>query len=130
MVSDEINPAAVNLAEIFFKKDIFLVFKMLAVLFPAIFVLTPFIPIPDQIVIGTFIWFIWVFTLAFKPFNPKKTKETIPWYDWILMIAATLVCADYIVNYYSLTTKMGMYGTKEYIEIIAAFISCQQFFSA
>jgi TRAP transporter 4TM/12TM fusion protein len=106
----------------FFKKDIFLIFKVLAVIFPTAFLLTPFIPMPDYIVIGTFIWFIWILTLAFKPFSKKKPRENIPWYDWILIIAATIICADYVCNFYAFTSRMGLYGPKEYIEIIAAFI--------
>ncbi len=114
--------SAHNVVDTFFSKDVFLVFKLIAVLFPVIFVLTPFVSVPDYMVIGVFIWFIWTLTLAFKPLNPKKVKTTIPWYDWVMIAAATFICIDYVCNYYSLTAKMGLYGIKEYVEIIAAFI--------
>jgi TRAP transporter 4TM/12TM fusion protein len=106
----------------FFKKDIFLVFKLIAFVFPVAFLITPFVAIPDHVVMGFFIWFIWVLTLAFKPLSEKEARETIPWYDWILIVAATLICADYACNFYSLTSMMGIYGIKEYVEIIAAFV--------
>jgi TRAP transporter 4TM/12TM fusion protein len=105
-----------------FRKDAFLPFKILAVIFPAAFLLTPFVPIPDHVTIGTFIWFIWILTLAFKPLSNKNEKTGIPWYDWILILASTLICADYVCNYYYLTSQMGIYGLKDYIEISAAII--------
>ncbi|MDR3174198.1 MAG: TRAP transporter fused permease subunit [Treponema sp.] len=106
-----------------FKRDRFLVFRLIALIFPVAFLLTPFIPIPEYIIMGSFIWFIWILTLAFKPFSRKeKTKERIPWYDWIMIIAGTLICAHYILNYQTLMNRMGLYDLKDYVIIIAAFI--------
>jgi TRAP transporter 4TM/12TM fusion protein len=106
-----------------FHKDIFLPFRITALIFPVVFLLAAFIAVPTHIVLGVFVWFIWVLALAFKPLSTKqKTKKTIPWYDWILIVIATLVCAEYVFNYYTLTSKMGLYGPRDYFIIISAFI--------
>jgi TRAP transporter 4TM/12TM fusion protein len=106
-----------------FHRDIFLPFRLIALIFPIVFLLTAFIAVPTHIVLGVFVWFIWVLALAFKPLSGKnKTKKTIPWYDWILIILASLICAEYVFNYYTLTAKMGLYGPRDYFIIISAFI--------
>jgi TRAP transporter 4TM/12TM fusion protein len=106
-----------------FHKNIFLPFRLIALVFPLVFLIAAFVSVPTHIVLGVFIWFVWVLVLAFKSLSTKnKTKKTIPWYDWSLIVIATLVCAEYVFNYYTLTAKMGLYGPRDYFIIISAFI--------
>jgi TRAP transporter 4TM/12TM fusion protein len=86
-----------------------LVFRFLAVAFPLFFIFLTFYPIPDHISIGVFIWFVWILGLIALPLNRKiqKPRKCVPWYDWILIILATVCCWYYILNYEGLNLSLG-----------------------
>jgi TRAP transporter 4TM/12TM fusion protein len=105
------------------KPDSLLIFRLLAIMFPVLFLLVAYFPVPDHVAIGTFIWLVWILTLAFKPFSSKKKENRkIPFYDWILIAAATYIYTHYVFGYYEIMMNLGLYTLKDYIIIISAII--------
>lgn len=106
-----------------FNIDSMLVFRVLAMIFPILFLLVAYFPVAEHVVLGSFIWFVWVLTLAFKPFTKKeKVERKIPAYDWLLIVAATYVCQHYVFGYYEIMMSLGLYTAKDYVIIILAAI--------
>ncbi|MDR1931474.1 MAG: TRAP transporter fused permease subunit [Spirochaetales bacterium] len=106
-----------------FKVDSLLIFRVIAVIFPILFLSVAYFPVPDHIMIGTFIWLVWILTLAFKPLSTKtKEKTKVPFYDWILIAAATYIFRHYVFGYYEIMMNMGIYTLKDYIIIISAIV--------
>ena len=95
--------------------------RAVAILFPLFFLFVAMYPVADHVAHGVFIWFVWVLTLGFFPFRGDVAdRKKIPFYDWIMMVAVTLVCGYYVLDYERLINSLGFVEPKDRVIIIIA----------